>query len=83
MRLFVLADAIGVADDHGKLIARFDLAHRREAELLVAAPRLMTHLNAVLDGAEGYVCEIGDGHPYWDDAVLEDARRFLDRLMAG
>ena len=39
---------------------------------------VLVRLEAVLDGAEGYVSETGDGSRYWREGVLEDARRLID-----
>jgi len=55
----------------------------RELDALAFAsmPAVVAVLDAVVDGAEGYFCEVGDDTRYWREGVVEKARETADRLL--
>jgi hypothetical protein len=71
---------IGLADESGKVFATIGREHATLAKQLALFPALVEALANVVDGAEGYICERGDGHPYWSPNAVEAARILLDRL---
>lgn len=83
MKLIDTKTAFEVVDDSGQTVALFGRAYKREALAFVQLPRILRLLDSVVDGAEGYVCEVGDGHRYWKKGVIEEAGLLLDSLPQG
>lgn len=55
----------------------------RTSRPLPDALKVLVLLENVLEGAEGYVAEIGDGRRHWPVGVLEEARRVIDGWRTG
>lgn len=48
----------------------------------VSKEELFRLLAAAIDGIDGYESEVGDLHPYWQDAAIQRARAIIDDIKS-
>lgn len=72
------AQGSNLITNDGRLVATFDPQFNAWADAMVHLRQLLHAADSLLDGALGYLSEVGDGHPYWQDRAIDDAAKLLE-----